>query len=326
MKSFGGTALAYRLLLPGSMTKTKVRNCGWICAWWGLGVLLWVLAASAAEPLPYFAAGSEVQQPEKLPFLKVGATVYSNVAVTSITATDIYFSHSKGMGNAKLKQLNPELQKLFGYDAVKADEAEQDQRVGNAQYREELKSATTKKKPVAKTPAGKANVKTTAAAPAAKPSAKGTPPPATDDEDVVAPEIHAKSFRGKPAPKLVVDQWLTPQPDRGGKFVLVDFWATWCGPCRQAIPHLNRLQEKFKDNLVVVGLSDESPDAIRRMKSPKIEYAVGTDAQGRTKREVQVKGIPHLMLMDPKGIVRYEGMPSYLTEAALGKLIEKYSD
>ena len=37
--------------------------------------------------------------------------------------------------------------------------------------------------------------------------------------------------------------------------VLVDFGATWCGPCRQSIPHLNALQAKFKDRLVVIGLS-----------------------------------------------------------------------
>ena len=52
-----------------------------------------------------------------------------------------------------------------------------------------------------------------------------------------------------------VEKWLTDAPDLNGKFVLVDMWATWCGPCRRSIPHLNELYAKFKDRLVVIGLS-----------------------------------------------------------------------
>jgi thioredoxin-related protein len=71
---------------------------------------------------------------EEFPVLKVGSNVYSNVTVTIITATDIYFTHAGGMANAKLKSLSPELQKHFHYDAVKAGEVEQKQAAANAQY------------------------------------------------------------------------------------------------------------------------------------------------------------------------------------------------
>jgi hypothetical protein len=70
---------------------------------------------------------------EKLPVLKVGSDVYSNVTVTSVTARDIYFTHDQGLGNAKLKNLDPALQKHFKYDAAKADAAEQKQKAANAQ-------------------------------------------------------------------------------------------------------------------------------------------------------------------------------------------------
>jgi hypothetical protein len=53
---------------------------------------------------------------EKLPLLKVGSQTYSNVTVTTISATDIYFVSGQGMGNAKLKDLDPALQKHFHYD------------------------------------------------------------------------------------------------------------------------------------------------------------------------------------------------------------------
>ena len=70
-------------------------------------------------------------------------------------------------------------------------------------------------------------------------------------------QIWAKSFLNQKAPELVVEKWLAKEPDRKGKFVLIDFWATWCPPCRKAIPELNGLQKKFGDKLVVIGLSDE---------------------------------------------------------------------
>ena len=55
---------------------------------------------------------------EKLPMLKAGSEVYSNVTVTTVTATDIYFTYSSGMGNVKLSKLDPALQAHFNYDPV----------------------------------------------------------------------------------------------------------------------------------------------------------------------------------------------------------------
>jgi cytochrome c biogenesis protein CcmG, thiol:disulfide interchange protein DsbE len=122
-------------------------------------------------------------------------------------------------------------------------------------------------------------------------------------------QLAAKSFLNQKAPELVVEKWITPPPDTKGKFVLVDFWATWCPPCRRAIPELNTFQKKFADKLVVIGISDETEAEVQKLRDPKIEYAVAIDTQARTKKEVQVEGIPHIMLMDPSGVVRWEGYP-----------------
>ena len=253
------------------------------------------------------AATSVVAAEERLPVLKVGIEFYTNVVVTSFSATDVYFSHARGMGNAKLKNLDADLQKRFRYDAAKAGEVERKQAQAGAQYA--MIIATNKPPPRPPT------------------VENAEPPPAINDgDDPVAANLHARSFRGQPAPQLVVEKWITSPADVQGKFVLLDFWATWCGPCRQSIPHLNELQAKFPDRLVVIGLSDESETDIRRMTNPRISYAVATDAQARTQRLVEVRGIPHAMLIDPKGIVRFEGMPHYLQANALERLIAKYSN
>ena len=71
---------------------------------------------------------------ENLPSLKVGDMVYTNVTITKVTATDIFFTSSAGMGNAKLKNLDPVLQKHFHYDAAKAGELEKARAQANSQY------------------------------------------------------------------------------------------------------------------------------------------------------------------------------------------------
>ncbi len=114
---------------------------------------------------------------------------------------------------------------------------------------------------------------------------------------------------GSPSPPLVVEQWLGAVPEPAGRMVLVDFWATWCPPCRALIPELNAWQRRFGDRLLVVGLTSEQPAAVHAMTSPVIEYAVAVDTQGRMAREVGVRGIPHVLLVDPQGVVRWQGFP-----------------
>ena len=140
-------------------------------------------------------------------------------------------------------------------------------------------------------------------------------------------KLWAKSVLGQPAPKLEVEKWLSAEPDTKGKFVLIDFWATWCPPCRKAIPELNAFHKKFGEKLVVIGLSDQSEADVKKLTTPKIEYFCAIDTQARTKKALEVEGIPHVIIMDPQGIVRWEGYPFLegyeLSEKVVQEILDK---
>jgi len=141
-------------------------------------------------------------------------------------------------------------------------------------------------------------------------------------------KMWAKSFINKKAPEIVVEKWLTEKPETNGKFILIDFWATWCGPCKKGIPELNEFHNKFKDELVIIGISDESKQIVKRMKNPKIEYYSAIDTKERLERIYEVKGIPHCVIINPNGIVVWEGWPQQegfeLTEETIENLIKNH--
>lgn len=141
-------------------------------------------------------------------------------------------------------------------------------------------------------------------------------------------KLWATSILNQKAPELVVEKWISKQPNTEGKFVLIDFWATWCGRCRRYIPTLNSFHEKYSDKLTVIGLSDEPAELVEKFANPKINYNEAIDTKATLKNTLKVTGIPHLILINPKGVVIWEGFPlldnNELTEEVLKGLLEKY--
>ena len=137
--------------------------------------------------------------------------------------------------------------------------------------------------------------------------------------------IWARSCLWEKAPDFAVEKWLTEKPDTKGKFLLIEFWATWCIQCRRSVPLLNQLHEKYKDRLVVIGVSDEEEQIVRKFAENKIEHSVAIDTKARMKEELAVIGIPHIIIVEPGGFVVWEGFPLLkgheLTDELVGKIL-----
>jgi thiol-disulfide isomerase/thioredoxin len=92
-----------------------------------------------------------------------------------------------------------------------------------------------------------------------------------------------------------------------GKVVLLDFWATWCGPCREAIPHLASLQKKYQEKgLIVIGMNVDKGerDVVRRfVKSMEIPYPILLTPE-EVVRSYGVSALPTSVLIDKEGNIR----------------------
>ncbi|HVF62647.1 MAG TPA: TlpA disulfide reductase family protein [Casimicrobiaceae bacterium] len=91
-----------------------------------------------------------------------------------------------------------------------------------------------------------------------------------------------------------------------GKLVYVDFWASWCGPCKRSFPWMNEMIRKYAPaGLVIVGVNVDKKrdDAQRFLKSTPAEFTVVYDAEGRTPAAWQVKAMPSSFLVDASGRV-----------------------
>lgn len=123
----------------------------------------------------------------------------------------------------------------------------------------------------------------------------------------------AKNVQGKPLPvPMGKETYLAEKPSTKNKIVVVDFWATWCGPCKVAMPHLDKLQTQYKDDVVVIGVSDESEAVVRKfLSNPKNmhDYAQAVDPKANVKEGLEIQGIPHVIVMSSDGVVRWQGNP-----------------
>lgn len=132
---------------------------------------------------------------------------------------------------------------------------------------------------------------------------------------------------GDAAPAFSVEAWVKGEPVKSyekGKVYVVEFWATWCGPCVAAFPHLSEMQTKFKDKVTFIGTNiwerpynSETLDKVKKFveaQGDKMAYTVAFDGKAAEMDAAFMKaagrnGIPSAFIVDKEGKIAWMGHP-----------------
>jgi thiol-disulfide isomerase/thioredoxin len=143
---------------------------------------------------------------------------------------------------------------------------------------------------------------------------------------------------GKPAPAFALSAIGGSAPvsleQFKGKVVFVDFWASWCGPCRQSLPQYEKLREELAHEefaIVAVNLDEDAADATAFLKQHPVNYTILRDPAGDVPKAFGLLGMPTSYLIDRDGIVRavrtgFEPADIDKLRVEIHALLEKHTD
>lgn len=131
---------------------------------------------------------------------------------------------------------------------------------------------------------------------------------------------------GQPSPDFELKDLngqLTKLSSLRGKYTLIDFWASWCGPCRKEIPNLKKVYAEYKDKgLQLIGVSIDNSEAAwqKAVKEEQLDYLQLNDPKNITGKLYNFNGIPFIILISPEGIILEKG----LRGTEVGEKVTKY--
>src|SRR5205823_6318467 len=111
-----------------------------------------------------------------------------------------------------------------------------------------------------------------------------------------------------------------------GKVLLIDFWASWCGPCRAEMPNVKKIYADYKDRgfaIVGVSLDQKRADLDGYIKEEGISWPQIFDEKQEVAQVYSVVTIPHMMLVDGQGVIRYVDVRGEALEKAVAELVGK---
>lgn len=116
---------------------------------------------------------------------------------------------------------------------------------------------------------------------------------------------------GQPAPAFTLPSLLQDQAisltQFNGKVVYIDFWASWCAPCRTSFPLLNKLQQKLKDQgfeVVAINLDENQANAERFLKDFPVGFTLLRDSKGEWADKYVVESMPTSFIIDRQGVIQ----------------------
>ena len=133
---------------------------------------------------------------------------------------------------------------------------------------------------------------------------------------------------GQEAPTLSGIKLIDNQrPNLENKFVFIDFWATWCKPCRESLPHVDKLAEKYKNKVVFMAISDETEAQVRPFlqKNKFNSLIFGLDVQKNLYSKLEINTIPQYYLISPQNTILAHGYSSQINDNYLDSVITNYN-
>jgi thiol-disulfide isomerase/thioredoxin len=132
----------------------------------------------------------------------------------------------------------------------------------------------------------------------------------------------AVAKQGEQLPTLALN-YLGKQPELTGKPLLVEFWATWCPPCRKSIPHLNEIYAKYKgQGLQIVGITDENEAIVKKFqKQVPMDYNVAINTPQSIYEQFGIQAIPTAFLVNKTGKIVWTGHPMELSETEIQSVL-----
>jgi len=238
-----------------------------------------------------------LQAAEPIQLMQSDGSWYTNLNVLTVTGTDLFFKHDGGFSSLKLKYLPTALQTRFDYNPSNAAALEKSYLAGNRAYH-----------------------------------ARFYTPPAPEKTNLTNPSTNtvpgttnsARNATDGSVPELVVDRWLSSQPDTRNKPMLICFWTTWSLTSRRAVIRLNELNRTFGEKVLIIGISEEAAEDIEALAEPRIEYYSASDPEKRLKQTLGVTSQPYAIILDTAGSILWEGNPlnqdKLLTDKVMSEL------